>query len=266
MESRLSLPCNYEDAEAAVPVADTQSQFRSVFDRLERLEELVLPSREREAATSSIPKFFATRTRTDVLDAEKWQISPRLLDPSYLEVIASANVIKILEERGLTVQEVGRLYFSTIYNFMPILSKENFDRRVREVESFSPHGHFLILILAIILLTENPTNAGPAASPASLASQPTSYRVCKYHFSLFTSFKDPSIELIQAGLCIALYEHEQCVSDQAYLTIGTCARMARLLRLYSTDHASESGCDQDFLNVTMAIQLLDMYFAPPSIR
>ncbi|PCG90805.1 Hypothetical protein PENO1_077630 [Penicillium occitanis (nom. inval.)] len=42
--------------------------------------------------------------------------------------------------------------------------------------------------------------------------------------------------------------------------------MARLLRLYSTDHASESGCDQDFLNVTMAIQLLDMYFAPPSIR
>ncbi|PGH28097.1 hypothetical protein AJ80_00355 [Polytolypa hystricis UAMH7299] len=221
--SRLSLPCIYTEAAEIAP-ADIISKFHTVSNRLERLEAHVFTSTEQGTAVRSSP---TSSPGVMELKATEWHLSPSLLRPSYLDIIVGSNVFKILEERGMTVRDVGEKFFSTVYNFMPIISKEWFLKRADAAQALDSSGAFLLLVMAIVLILENPTDD----SNYSTNSSPVLYQVCKYHYSLFLSLKEPSTELVQAGLCIALYEHSQCISDRAYITIGTCARMASLLGL-----------------------------------
>jgi hypothetical protein len=182
---------------------------------------------------------ISVSARPQDLEADKWQISPRLLQPSYLDVIAGANVHKILEDKGMTMREVIQRY-NIIHNYIPIISKEKFDKQIKEAETLNSRGAFMILVMAIILFTEHPAHSNNALGVSEI------YQVCKYHFSLFMSLKNPSIELIQAGLCITLYEYAHCITERAYITIGTCARMASLLRLHhNTDSTPQFALTED---------------------
>jgi hypothetical protein len=189
-------------------------------------------------------------------EADKWQISPRLLQPSYLDVIAGANVYKILEDKGMTMREVIQRY-NTIHNYIPIISREKLGEQIKEAENLNSRGGFMILIMAIILFNDHLTAHSSDAPGLSEL-----YQVCKYHFSLFMLLKKPSIELIQAGLCITLYEYANCITERAYITIGTCARMASLLRHHhNTDSTPQFALTEDNFDesahVIIAMHLLN---------
>lgn len=156
----------------------------------------------------------------------------------------------------MTMREVIQKYFDTMHNYIPIISRVKIDKQVQEAETLNSKGAFMVLIMAIILFTEHPTaHSNDALGLSEL------YQVCKYHFSLFLSLKDPSIELIQAGLCITLYEYAHCITERAYITVGACARMANLLRLYNAGNAPQFVLPEDYFDdnahVIMAIHLLD---------
>ncbi|KAL4938805.1 hypothetical protein BDV06DRAFT_46721 [Aspergillus oleicola] len=254
--SRLIIRCIYDEGAGIAP-AEIISRFQAVFDRLERLEENVFaPS----AVTNATPApSISLSARPKDLEADKWQISPRLLQPSYLDVIAGANVYKILEDKGMTMRGVIQTYFDTIHNYIPIISRGKLDKQIQEAETLNSKGAFMVLVMAIILFTEHPT----ADSNGALGLSEL-YQVCKYHFSLFLSLKNPSIELIQAGLCITLYEYAHCITERAYITIGTCARMASLLRLhYNTGSAPQFALTGDYFDesahVILAMHLLNRH-------
>jgi hypothetical protein len=182
-------------------------------------------------------------------------------------MIAGASALKILEERGITVWELGDQYFDAIHTFMPIISRTRFNKRAQELTS---NGAFWILTLAILLVTEIPTKELDEIFPTH-ASLPELYKVCKYHFSLFLSFKGPSIELIQAGLCIALYEHGQYLGDSACLTVGSCAKMLSLLGFHpSLNHTAQSADTEDpfdeSAHIAMATELVERYLACTNIQ
>jgi hypothetical protein len=42
-------------------------------------------------------------------------------------------------------------------------------------------------------------------------------------------FKEANIELVQAGMLIALWEFSQDIEDRALVTLGTCSRLAGVL-------------------------------------
>jgi len=105
----------------------------------------------------------------------------------------------------MTMREVIQKYFDTMHNYIPI-SRVKIDKQVQEAETLNSKGAFMVLIMAIILFTEHPTaHSNDALGLSEL------YQVCKYHFSLFLSLKDPSIELIQAGLCMSMRTASQNV-------------------------------------------------------
>ncbi|KNG80074.1 hypothetical protein ANOM_011477 [Aspergillus nomiae NRRL 13137] len=220
--SRLSLPCAF-DGDIESPSADIATKFEKVFERLEKLESQGCDPGKQQRAS-------ANTTITHDTNTIKWQLSPGLFQPSYMEVIASANVSHVLEKKNITMLDVAGKHLGTLCSFLPIISQERFSNRLHEAQELKPHGSFSILSLAIVLLTED-SISHPGGTPSSLKPVSEAYQVCKYHYSLLCSLNDPSIELIQAGLCIALYEHLQVIGDQEYLTIGGCARMASLLRL-----------------------------------
>ncbi|KAL5364662.1 hypothetical protein BJX96DRAFT_137848 [Aspergillus floccosus] len=226
--SRLSLPCTYDDA-AETGTKDFTAQFQAIFDRLERLESRV-PASEIERPSGESGQRVNLNIEANESNRSDWQLKPGLLQPSYLELIVAMNLSKILEDKGTSVRAVGEKYLDLIHDHLPAMSRERLEWRIQESERLDQNGPFLIFITSILLLTEEPADS----SVASSTSSPTElYRVCKYTHSLFVSLKEPCIELIQSGVMIALYEYAQCMEDQAYLTIGTCSRMANAIGLYS---------------------------------
>lgn len=254
--TRLDLPCTYDGA--AETVQDITAKSQAILDRLERLESRVFASEEQRTTVS--PDHHA-KSSIEVKQAQEnaWQLRPNLLQPSYLEFIVGMNLTRILEEKSTSIRTVGRIYFDSIHDFLPIISRERIDKRTQEAESFQPNGGFMILILSILLLTEEPVNGFVASGTFS---PPELYRICKYHYSLFSSLKEPCVELIQSGLLIALYEHAHCLGSQAYLTIGTCARMAGAIGLPApTSDISQSSemttCSEEAINILLGIYILD---------
>ncbi|CRL26567.1 Fungal transcriptional regulatory protein, N-terminal [Penicillium camemberti] len=253
--SRLDLPCTYDEAaETVQDSSHSTAKSQTILDRLERLESRVFASEEPWA---TVTPDLRANSNIEVKEAQEnaWQLRPSLLQPSYLEFIVGMNLTSILEEKSTSIRAVGEKYFDSIHDFLPIISKERIDKRTQEAESLQPNGGFMILILSILLLTEEPVNGFVASGTFS---SPELYRVCKYHYSLFSSLKEPCVELIQSGLLIALYEHAHCLgSSQAYLTIGTCARMAGAIGLPTPTSVGKIGtlqCEADACDVLERVQ------------
>lgn len=192
-----------------------------------------------------------------------WQLRPSLLQPSYLELIVAMNLSKILEERQTSVRAVSEKYLSVIHNYAPVISKERLEWRTQESEALEPNAPFLILISSILLLTEEPVGSFVSSNTTS---PPDLYRTCKHNYTLFMSFNEPCIELIQSGVLIALYEHAQCIGSQAYLTIGACARMAGAIGLLSATSRVSSFSKlvnniEEEANILLVIHILDRYYS-----
>lgn len=254
--TRLDLPCTYDDA--AETVQDITAKSQAILDRLERLESRVFASEEQQ--TTVAPDHRAN-SNIEVKEAQEniWQLKPSLLHPSYLGMIAAMNLATILEEKSTTARQVGENYFDSIHTFLPIVSRERMDKRTLEAQSLEANSGFMTLILSILLLMEQPADGFVTSRTFSF---PELYRVCKYHYSLFSSLNEPCVELIQSGLLIALYEHGHCLAHQAYLTIGTCARMASAIGLPApTSAISQSTemttCTEEGINILLGIYTLD---------
>ena len=263
--SRLCLSCKYIDA-AEAGAGDFTSTFQAVFDRLERLESRVFATEEdRPAAAPDQCPPPSIETKGD--NRSDWQLRPSLLQPSYLELIVAMNLSKILEERHTSVRAVSEKYLSLIHDHAPVISKERLERRTQESERLEPNAPFLIFISSILLLTEEPVESFVSSNTASPSDL---YRTCKHNFTLFVSFNEPCIELIQSGVLIALYEHAQCMGSQAYLTIGTCARMAGAIGLLSATSSVASSSKmvnsiEEETNILLGIYILDRYYSRFSV-
>ncbi|KAE8321636.1 hypothetical protein BDV39DRAFT_212259 [Aspergillus sergii] len=263
--SRLCLSCSYIDV-AEARAGDFTSTFQAVFDRLERLESRVFASEEdRPAAAPDQCSPPSIETKGD--DRSDWQLRPSLLQPSYLNLIVAMNLSKILDERDTSLRAVGEKYLSVVHNYAPVISKERLEWRTQEAEGLEPHAPFLIFISSILLLTEEPVGSFVSSN---IASPPDLYRTCKHNYTVFLSFNEPCIELIQAGVLIALYEHAQCMGSQAFLTIGTCARMAGAIGLLSATSGVSSSSKlvnspEEETNILLVIYILDRYYSSFSV-
>ncbi|CEJ54616.1 hypothetical protein PMG11_00919 [Penicillium brasilianum] len=257
--SRLCLICTYDDA-AEARAGDFTSTFQAVFDRLERLESHVFASEE-DRPTAAPDQCTPPSIERQGDDRSDWQLRPSLLQPSYLKLIVAMNLSKILDDRHTSVRAMGEKYLSVIHNYAPVISKERLEWRTQESEALDPNTPFLIFILSIILLTEEPVEKFVSSDTAS---PPDLYRTCKHIHTLYMSFNKPCIEMIQSGVLIALYEHAQCMGSQAYLTIGTCARMAGAIGLLSATSSVSSSSKlgnstEEETNILLGIYILDRH-------
>ena len=67
--------------------------------------------------------------------------------------------------------------------------------------------------------------------PASSLKDSAWYVACKSFFAQHVALNEPCIEVIQAGVLIALFEYLQCIGDQALITLGICTRLGYVMEL-----------------------------------
>lgn len=114
-------------------------------------------------------------------------------------------------------------YFSFVHTWYPIIAKEELYDRLSRLRS-SPKGDFSLLVLTMHLVSQIDRQI-----PRERDSLEQLYHTTKSFYSILMSTGRSSIEAIQAGLLLAVYEHHQALHDATYQTLGACARMGYTL-------------------------------------
>ncbi|KAL2843923.1 fungal-specific transcription factor domain-containing protein [Aspergillus pseudoustus] len=134
-----------------------------------------------------------------------------------------------LTEHGETLDRVLDTYFVSIYLWLPILHGRSFQGRVMQLSS-NPQAETALLMLILFLLVGRRTPQGrlnsPPAGPRNWLNQ-----LCNYLLSFLKLVRPPSLQLVQAGLLMAVYELGSSSLEAASLSLGTCARLGYSLRL-----------------------------------
>lgn len=143
-------------------------------------------------------------------------------------------VINALLDRSVSVDAILCVYFRNIHRWLPVIPEQKFRARISEIHS-SRSAELALLLLAMYLLTEN--EWGNTRNQRE--GQQHLYQQCSCLVSFLLLVRGPSLELVQAGLLLILYELGSGSLEAAFLRVAACARLAYSLGL----HVDESFVD-----------------------
>jgi hypothetical protein len=140
---------------------------------------------------------------------------------------ASRLLSAISRKRG-HADDFMHTYFRTFHKTLPIINKEVF---CLKIENSTSDSHFSTLLLSMFLITQLTPQVNP--DPLSDFGEQELYPTVKSIYSLLQSTGKVSMELVQAGVLVACYEHCQALHQDAWLSIGACVRMGHLMGLHT---------------------------------
>jgi hypothetical protein len=134
---------------------------------------------------------------------------------------------KLIQANGDTILDIWTRYFQTVHPWLPIISMRRFLQRLMSQQP--PQADFSLLLLSMYLLIEIPKDLEKSTSTTESA-----YKTTKLRYNEVQLLLPASMEIVQTGLLITFYEHAHGHHSDAYISIGTCVRMARTLGLNNT--------------------------------
>ncbi|TVY82496.1 hypothetical protein LSUE1_G001586 [Lachnellula suecica] len=146
-------------------------------------------------------------------------------------------------------------YFSTVHTWMPIISKLRFNENILNPHANSIRSDYALLILCMDLITSPPVGQTPR-SPGYVAAK-----------QLYLGLEIQgvvSIQILQAGVLIALFELGHAIFPSASVSVGACVRYGNELGInWGANIAGEqpfSWADAEEQNrVWWAIVILDRF-------
>ena len=149
---------------------------------------------------------------------------------------------RIIELYGKYIDDVSVRYFRGVHRWLPVISRHRFHDRL--VNHQTPiKADFSILLLTMCLITCRPEKD----SKVDGSSQETLYLAIKMLFGQAQAVCCASTNLIQAALLIATYEYAHGLGHAAYISIGTCARMAFAAGLQKSEMPRHPTNEQSWL-------------------
>lgn len=132
-------------------------------------------------------------------------------------------------------------YFSTFNKSLPLVDERIFYEILEKGYSNTNNGigecHFDALLLGIFLITYLSPSYTTGCEGEEL------YSTLKSIFSLLQSTGSLTLELLQLGVLIASWEYCQAKKKEAWLSVGSCVRMAQMLGLH--DYATQLPPDNE---------------------
>ena len=172
-----------------------------------------------------------------------------------------------IELTKLTCENIIDRYFQAFHKWLPVVSPDSFRReasRYRE-EGRLPPADFTVLLLAMLLII---LPALDATLRPPRVSQELLYMTTKSAFSQAQTSICTSLRLVQAALLIALREYACVRPEAAYISMMTCAGLARVVGIGITsvrttrDAPKTSGSrleEMERENLAWAIAMLERY-------
>jgi hypothetical protein len=173
------------------------------------------PSPLDESPRSSKSIDFATILFMDPTILQYGQVEiPRTTHP------VPAHILQLVGDMT-DVNTTASTYFETIHVWMPVICKRRFyDYHLRP--TFHCHAEVALLLLSMKLVTSLlPKESADPRTPA--------YNAAKHFHLEMEASGVMSVQVLQAGLLLSLYELGHAIYPSAYLSIGASARYAYAL-------------------------------------
>ncbi|KAE8308056.1 hypothetical protein BDV41DRAFT_583933 [Aspergillus transmontanensis] len=145
------------------------------------------------------------------------------IDLLYVNMLHQAQ-----EEHSSTFTRVMEEYLSYYQSWLPVVMERPFRKRLERL-GHQPRAETALLALGILLVVQ-----GGLPDRATNPSH-RNYILCKELYAVLQLRRAPSLQLVQSGLLIALYETGISSSGAASLTIASCARLGYSMKLNIDD-------------------------------
>ena len=152
-------------------------------------------------------------------------------------------------------------YFSRIHPWFPFISQQIFYERFQTLNSTSEHSFVLLLCsMHLILFIPPQPEVGWARS--------STYSEVKRLLSLAEAQGPLVIDLVQCRILVTLYEMNHGAIDEAYLSLGSCARTGVVLGLNYSERPKHESDHRQWMQkeeerrTWWAITILDRYELP----
>lgn len=180
-----------------------------------------------KAMTRQLP-FSASEQDYTPFDHSSLYVLPQSVEESLNQLAQHFS-----ELTKLTHDSIIDRFFQAFHQWLPVVSPDSFRyeaSRYREEGRLPPAG-FTVLLLTMLLIVL------PALDPSSRPSrarQEFFYRTTKSAISQAQASMGMSLRLVQAAFLIALREYTSARPEAAYISMMTCAGLARLLGIEIT--------------------------------
>lgn len=160
-------------------------------------------------------------------------------EPKSVDSAIYLQVLRIIRATGQFVDDVSARYFRGFHSFVPVISRPRFHDQLLQSGAPPPAG-FSALLLSMCLVTYHPeivAQATESLAPATL------YVTVRTLLAQVQASSSTSLHLIQATAILAAYEYATRKFDEAFATIGLCARMGYACSLHLADPKPDMGHD-----------------------
>jgi hypothetical protein len=174
-----------------------------------------------------------------------------------LDRVLDFQVNFALNSAGTTVHEVCERYFEGVHKWLPVVS----DTLLREAIARAqfappPPADFSLLILAMCLITLPEPAASPGHTPENQVTTEGLYMTVKMLFGQVQAIIPASIHMVQASIIISAFEYACGRPDAAYISMGSCLKMADSIGLDKCNEAPE----QDPMSRLKAIEAWNVWW------
>lgn len=173
-----------------------------------------------------------------------------------LDWVIHDQVSQTLHFHDMSILQLDSEFFRSVHKLLPIVEEGFLHQYSSEYEGSVPPAELSLVVLSICLLTL----CQPVGSTQPI-SRETSYTTLKMFYGSVQAIQPTSVHLIQAGLFIAAYEYACARPISAHLSMGTCVRIASVLRSRDTQREND-GLNIEYqyllnINIRWAIFILE---------
>lgn len=119
------------------------------------------------------------------------------------------------------IEATATRYFATVHTWLPCISKKRLELALADTSSDLAPELVLLLLTMHIITNEHPTS--------NIDAQSKAYWRAKCLYNSLEAYAVMAPQLIQANVLIAAYEIGHAIYPAAYLTIGRCVSLAKVL-------------------------------------
>ncbi|CRG88789.1 Photosystem I P700 chlorophyll a apoprotein A2 2 [Talaromyces islandicus] len=172
-----------------------------------------------------------------------------------------------IQNRSLSLEDFVSMYFSTVHKWLPIINEKQFRDRVESRSYECDTNDFLLLTTLFLNVRRPDEQPHPAVMDDDL------YQAVRHlYFHVFADMaSSPSLQLLQSGLLLAIYEYGHGLVDAAHSTLFACLSASMSLGLHQTraplnmDAAWKSAMEDEFTLVWWGIVVTDRIICASSI-
>ncbi|KAK9242351.1 hypothetical protein V1506DRAFT_90081 [Lipomyces tetrasporus] len=122
-------------------------------------------------------------------------------------------VMTTIMEQKSDLNEIVAAHYRTIHPWLPVIHERNFRWRISQLQQ-NRHAETALLLLAMCMMRQT-----SASNTANDDMQSNLYHLFKYLFSFLQLVRSPSLELLQSGLLLSVFELGASLLNAASLSI-----------------------------------------------